>query len=106
MPDSSRSRNEPFCELPECRHRLCVCGHAECDHADQNVQPNCADCHCARFHEIVEHGDTSPCIDRAEQALCEWEFDAGDDSVGVPWCWNCKTCGCVDINREPPSDLH
>ena len=39
------------CELPECRHRLCVCGHAECGHADENVQPNCSDCQCNGFRE-------------------------------------------------------
>ena len=50
------------------------------------------------------HGDTSPCIDREEQELCEWAFNSGDPDTGVEWCWNCKTCGCVDINREPPSD--
>ena len=45
----SGSPEELTCELPECKHRLCVCGHAECGHADDNVQPNCSDCLCASF---------------------------------------------------------
>jgi hypothetical protein len=53
---------------------------------------------------IIRHGDTSPCIDKEEQELCEWAFNSGDPDTGVEWCWNCKTCGCVDINREPPND--
>ena len=40
------------CELPHCEHRLCVCGHAECGHADENVQPNCSDCQCNGFREM------------------------------------------------------
>ena len=43
-------------------------------------------------------------LDKEEQELCEWAFNSGDPDTGVEWCWNCKTCGCVDINREPPSD--
>jgi hypothetical protein len=94
----------PLCERPICQHRVCVCGHAECGHADENVQPNCADCDCNYFHEVIEHGDTSPCIDREEQELCELAYDGGDPDTGVSGGWTCKTCGCVDINREPPSD--
>jgi hypothetical protein len=44
------------CELPECKHRLCACGHSECDHADENVQPNCSDCECSGFS--VAHSST------------------------------------------------
>jgi len=44
------------CELPECQHQLCVCGHAECGHADENVQPNCSDCHCNGFRLAVSLG--------------------------------------------------
>ena len=103
MSNATLDRNDhEACELPECRHRLCACGHAECGHADENVQPNCSECHCNGFR--LQHGDTSPCIDREEQELCEWAFNGGDPDTGVEWCWNCKTCGCVDINREPPND--
>ena len=42
------------CELPECEHRLCICGHAECSHADENVQPNCSDCQCNGFREASD----------------------------------------------------
>jgi hypothetical protein len=53
---------------------------------------------------MTKHDENSPCIDKEEQELCEWAFNSGDPDTGVEWCWNCKTCGCVDINREPPSD--
>jgi hypothetical protein len=53
---------------------------------------------------MTKHDENSPCIDKDEQELCEWAFNSGDPDTGVEWCWNCKTCGCVDINREPPSD--
>lgn len=48
--------------------------------------------------------ETSACIDPVDTALCEWSYDAGNDSVGVPGCWICKTCGDANINRDPPSD--
>lgn len=50
----------PMCELPNCGHGVCWCGHAECSHADENVQPNCSDCDCDGFEEAEEdapHGD-------------------------------------------------
>jgi rubrerythrin len=50
------------------------------------------------------HDETSACIDRVEQELCEWAYDGGDADTGVPGAWVCKTCGTVDINREPPGD--
>jgi hypothetical protein len=53
---------------------------------------------------MTKHDENSPCIDKDEQELCEWAFNSGDPDTGVEWCWNCKTCGCVDINREPPND--
>lgn len=37
------------CETPECQHRCCACGHVECGHANEHVQPNCADCDCNGF---------------------------------------------------------
>ena len=37
------------CETSGCEHRLCLCGHIECSHANENAQPNCADCLCAGF---------------------------------------------------------
>jgi hypothetical protein len=55
---------------------------------------------------MTKHDENSPCIDKEEQELCEWAFNSGDPDTGVEWCWYCKTCGCADINREPPSDLH
>ena len=51
---STPATSEPDqCELPECHHRLCVCGHTECGHADENVQPNCSDCHCSGFKTVA-----------------------------------------------------
>ena len=40
---------QPDCETSGCQHRGCVCGHIECGHANENVQPNCSDCHCDGF---------------------------------------------------------
>ena len=49
--DAWQARSEELCETPECQHRCCACGHAECGHANENVQPNCSDCDCAEFVE-------------------------------------------------------
>jgi hypothetical protein len=46
-------QNADQCELSECLHRLCRCGHAECHHADENVQPNCSECQCNGFRELA-----------------------------------------------------
>lgn len=43
---------EPACELERCMHGICWCGHAECGHADENVQPNCSECDCDGFEEV------------------------------------------------------
>lgn len=48
----ARVMSEGACELPDCRHRLCECGHAECHHADENVQPNCSECGCSGFRDV------------------------------------------------------
>ena len=42
--------------------------------------------------------------DRACTEDCDWQYDGGDYSVGAPGGWECKTCGAVDADREPPSD--
>jgi hypothetical protein len=35
---------------------------------------------------------------------CDWEYYAGDFSVGEPSYWKCNTCGREDVDREPPED--
>lgn len=35
--------------------------------------------------QCVKHGDTSPCIDREEQELCEWAFNSGDPRYRRCW---------------------
>lgn len=34
---------------------------------------------------------------------CDWRFDAGDSSTGIPMLWVCDVCDAIDVNREPPS---
>ena len=54
---------------------------------------------------IAPVADTeSPCIDVEERELCDWAYSSGEDDVGQADAWVCKTCGCVDINRDPPSE--
>ncbi len=33
----------------------------------------------------------------------DWHYDGGDYSVGINPGWECRTCGEVDTDREPPS---
>jgi len=46
--------SDGLCEREDCQHRVCQCDHAECEHANENVQPNCAECDCAGFVETAE----------------------------------------------------
>lgn len=86
IPAHSAPRSE--CELPECQHRTCDCGHAECSHADQNVQPNCSDCDCDGFKELVS-AVTNP-DDGVDVAGMEEAARMLDDAVAT--------------NREPKDD--
>lgn len=51
---------------------------------------------------MTKHDENSPCIDPVDQIACEWVYDGVSTPVAADWY--CKTCGCVDINREPPND--
>lgn len=51
LASSSPQEARTGCELPDCEHRCCRCGHAECGHANENVQPNCSECECDGFNE-------------------------------------------------------
>jgi hypothetical protein len=50
---------------------------------------------------MTKHDENSPCIDKDEQELCEWAYDGVSTPVAADWY--CKTCGAVDIYRNPPN---
>jgi hypothetical protein len=54
MTQSCRTPESDGCELPTCMHGVCWCGHAECSHADENVQPNCSECDCDGYEEAED----------------------------------------------------
>jgi hypothetical protein len=66
MAESCRTPSSD-CELPECQHRCCACGHAECSHANENVQPNCSDCDCSGF--VIDDTEDEPMDDATRYAL-------------------------------------
>jgi hypothetical protein len=49
--------------------------------------------------------DLTDAQDPCDADAHDWEYDGGDDSVGINGGWICKICGALN-DEPPPEDDH